>query len=454
MIDRQPSPGPPGHFLLGNLREFATDILGFFTKCAREHGDIVKIRLVQHKALLISHPDLIEQVLVTNSRSFGKHQFFWKHVRAIFGEGLLTSEGDFWLRQRRMAQPFFHKERIAGYGKVMVDFTERMLSEWKDGETRDIHKELMHVTSRIVTKALFQTDFTPDMHSIDAAFNTVVEEVATRFRRAVRIPEFLPTPGNLRYKKSVKRLDDLIYRIIKERRSTENGTDLLSMMLRAQDEDGSRMTDKQLRDEAVTLFLAGHETTAIALTWTFYLLSQNPEVQTKLLSELQTVLNGRSPELMDLPNLRYTEMVISESMRLFPPAYAFGRQALQDSHINGCVVTKGTTVFMSQWVMHRDPRYFDAPLEFRPERWADGLVKRLPRFAYFPFGGGPRVCIGNSFALMEAILLLATIAQEFRMELVPGHPVEPFPSITLRPRYGMKMILHSCRLKPAVHNAG
>ena len=454
MSDSQPSPGPPGHFLLGNLRDFAKDILGFFTKCAREYGDIVKIRLVQNKALLISHPDLIEQVLVTHSRSFGKHQFFWKHVRAIFGEGLLTSEGDFWLRQRRMAQPSFHKERIAGYGKVMVDFSERMLADWKDGETRDIHQELMHVTSRIVTKALFQTDFTPDMHAVDGAFNTVVEEIASRFRRPIRIPEFLPTPGNLRYKKSVRRLDDLIYRIIRERRSAANGTDLLSMMLRAQDEDGTRMTDQQLRDEAVTLFLAGHETTAIALTWTFYLLSQNPEVQTTLLSELKTVLNGRSPELADLPNLRYTEMIVSESMRLFPPAYAFGRQALQDSQINGCRVPKGTTIFISQWVMHRDPRYFDAPLEFRPERWADGLAKRLPRFAYFPFGGGPRICIGNSFALMEAILVLATIARHFRMELVPGHLVEPFPSITLRPRFGMKMILRSCRLKPAAPNAG
>lgn len=440
-------PGPTGNFLLGNLREFAADILGFFTKCAREYGDIVKIRLPQHKALLISRPDFIEQVLVTNSRSFGKHQFFWKHVRAIFGEGLLTSEGDFWLRQRRMAQPSFHKERIAGYGKVMVDFSEQMLAEWKDGEIRDIHKELMHVTSRIVTKALFQADYTPDMHAVDGAFNIVIEEVATRFRRPIRIPEFLPTPGNLRYKRSVRRLDDLIYRIIKERRSAENGTDLLSMMLRAQDEDGTRMTDRQLRDEAVTLFLAGHETTAIALTWTFYLLSQHPEAQTELLSELQTVLAGRNPELNDLPNLRYTEMVINESMRLFPPAYAFGRQALQDSRINGVEVPKGTTVFISQWVMHRDPRYFDAPQEFRPERWADGLAKRLPRFAYFPFGGGPRVCIGNSFAMMEAILLLATILQQYRMELVAGHPVEPFPSITLRPRYGMKMILHKNNTK-------
>jgi len=441
MTDAERPSGPPGHFLFGNLPEFGRDILGFFTRCAREYGDIVKMKLFRHDAFLINHPDYIEQVLVTNSRSFQKHSFFWRHVRGIFGEGLLTSEGDFWLRQRRMSQPFFHKERIAGYGKLMVDFAERMLADWKDGETRDIHQEMMHVASRIVTKALFSTNIDRDMREVDKAFSIAIQEVAVRFRRPIRIPEFLPLPGNLRYKKAVKRLDALMYRIIRERRSAADGTDLLSMMLQAKDEDGTRMSDTQLRDEAVTLFLAGHETTAIALTWTFYLLSQNPESLTKLVSELRTVLNGRSPQVSDIPKLRYTEMVILESMRLYPPAYAFGRETIRDCRIDGFALPKGTTVFMSQWVMHRDARYFDEPDQFRPDRWSDGLAKGLPRFAYFPFGGGPRLCIGNSFAMMEAILLLATIAQKFRLELVPNHPVEPFPAITLRPRFGMKMTL-------------
>jgi cytochrome P450 len=433
--------GPPGHFLLGNLPDFATDILAFFTKCAREYGDFVPIRLAQNRAVIINHPDYIEQVLVTNSRHFRKHRFFWRHVRAIFGEGLLTSEGEYWLRQRRMAQPAFHKERIAAYGKLMVEFVDQLLADWKDGQTRDIHEEMMHVTSRIVTKALFHADVKSARQEINEAFTTAVEEVAIRFRRPFPIPEFLPLPGNIRYRRSVKRLDNLIYRIIQERRSAANSNDLLSMMLEARDEDGTRMSDQQLRDESVTLFLAGHETTAIALTWTFYLLSQHREAQEKLSEELQRVLNGRSPEVSDLPQLRFTEMVLNESMRLYPPAYAFGREATIDTEIGGFPVKKGTTIFMSQWVMHRDQRFFDSPDAFLPERWANGLAKRLPRFAFFPFGGGPRVCIGNSFAILEGILLLARIAQRYKLELVPGQTIEPFPAITLRPKFGMKMRL-------------
>jgi cytochrome P450 len=326
-----------------------------------------------------------------------------------------------------------------------VDFTERVLAEWHSGETRDVHQEMMNLTSKIVTKALFSAEIDRSAQEVDAAFNIAIQEIGIRFRRAVPIPDFIPLPGNIRYNRSVKRLDDVIYGIIRQRKEQPDGDDLLSMMLKAQDEDGSRMTDRQLRDEAVTLFLAGHETTAIALTWTFYLLSQHPEVEEKLHEELRTVLQGRSPKSEDMRKLPFTEMVINESMRLYPPAYAFGRETIRETRLNGITLAKGTTVFMSQWVMHRDPRFFNSPDEFRPERWSGDLAKQLPRFAYFPFGGGPRVCIGNSFATMEAILLLATIAQKFRLTLMPGQRIEPFPAITLRPRFGMKMKLEAER---------
>jgi cytochrome P450 len=273
-----------------------------------------------------------------------------------------------------------------------------------------------------------------------------------RWRSLYRLPVWIPTPTNLRIKRVVRRLDNIIYGFIKERRvSGQDRGDFLSMLLHAQDaDDGSRMNDKQVRDEAMTLFLAGHETTANALTWTWYLLSQHPEVEAKLAAELHSVLDGRSPTVADLPQLRYTEMVIMESMRIFPPVYAFGREAIRECTLGGYRVPKGTTVIMSQWVMHRDARYFDDPEQFLPERWANGLAKRLPKFAYFPFGGGPRICIGNSFAMMEAILLLATMVPKFRFTVLPDHPVIPRTTVTLRPEHGIKGVLTK-RVPPCSH---
>jgi cytochrome P450 len=264
-----------------------------------------------------------------------------------------------------------------------------------------------------------------------------------RWRSVYPLPVWIPTPTNLRLKRAVRQLDAIVYGFIKERRASGGDRgDLLSMLLQAQDaDDGTRMTDKQVRDEAMTLFLAGHETTANALSWTWYLLSQHPEVEAKLAAELEAVLGGRSPTVADLPRLRYTEMVVLESMRIFPPVYAFGREAIRECTLGGYRVRRGTTVIMSQWVMHRDPRYFDNPEQFLPERWADGLAKRLPKFAYLPFGGGPRICIGNSFAMMEAILILATMLSKFRFTVLPDHPVIPRPTVTLRPEHGIKGVL-------------
>src|SRR5713226_476110 len=416
--------------------------LEYFTKIAREYGDIAGLRVLNFKTIFINHPDLIEEVLVTNARKYSKGRVL-RANRHVFGEGLLTSEGDFWLRQRRLAQPAFHRLRIASYAATMVDYAQRMLEGWHHGEERDAHQEMMRLTLRIVGKTLFDADVERDAQEVGKSLELLLE-VGADFRRTIFVPHWLPTPANLRVKSEVAHIEKILYRIIAERRASgRDAGDLLSMLLHAQDEDGSRMTDRQLRDEVITLFLAGHENTALALSWTWWLLAQNPQAEAKLYAELDAVLAGRSPTLEDLPKLRYTDHVISESMRLYPPAWGMARLAIEDAEIGGYRIPKGSGVSLSQWVVHRDLRWFEAPQEFRPERWEGDLLKRLPRFAYFPFGGGPRQCIGNTFALMEATLILATIAQKYRLRLVPGHPVVPLASITLRPRYGVRVLLES-----------
>ena len=311
------------------------------------------------------------------------------------------------------------------------------------GEERDAHQEMMRLTLQIVGKTLFDADVERDAQHVGKSLELLLE-IGANFRRTIFVPHWLPTPTNLRVKREVAQIEKILYRIIGERRASGRDTgDLLSMLLSAQDEDGSRMTDRQLRDEAITLFLAGHETTASTLSWTWWLLAQNPAVEAKLHAELDAVLGDRVPSLDDLPRLAYAGHVITESLRLYPAAWGMARLAVEDHEIAGYPVTKGMGVAMAQWVVHRDPRWYDAPEEFRPERWEDDLWKRLPRFAYFPFGGGPRQCIGNAFALMEATLILATVARKFRLRLVANHPVAPLASITLRPRYGVGVTLES-----------
>ena len=416
--------------------------LDYFTKVAREYGDIAGLRVLNFRSIFINHPDLIEEVLVTNARKYSKGRVL-RANRHVFGEGLLTSEGDFWLRQRRLAQPAFHRARIASYAATMVEYTQRMLNGWRGGEARDAHQEMMRLTLQIVGKTLFDADVERDAQDVGKSLELLLE-IGANFRRAIFVPHWLPTPTNLRVKREVAQIEKILYRIIGERRASgRDAGDLLSMLLCAQDEDGSRMTDRQLRDEAITLFLAGHETTASTLSWTWWLLAQNPAVEAKLHSELDAVLGDPGPSLDDLPKLAYTGHVITESLRLYPAAWGMARLAIEDHEIAGYPVTKGMGVAMAQWVVHRDSRWYDAPEEFRPERWENDLWKRLPRFAYFPFGGGPRQCIGNAFALMEATLILATIARKFRLRLVANHPVAPLASITLRPRHGVRVTLES-----------
>ncbi len=440
-------PGPKGRPVVGNLLEFRRDKLAFFTRCAREFGPVAGFRLGSRQLALLSDPAMVEQVLVTEQKHFVKH-FVLRLLRPVLGDGLLNSEGEVWLRQRRLVQPAFQRSRVESYAGIMVSQTERMISTWRAGDERDLHAEMMHLTLAIAAKALLDADVSGrEFERVSRAMDVLMHDFVYRFEGIIKFPLWMPTFWNLRVKRQIRILDRLIYDIIdRRRRGPLDGDDLLSRLMQARDagseQSGARgaMTDRQLRDEVMTLLLAGHETTAGAMAWTFCLLAQHPEIEARLQAELETVLGGRLPTAIDVSLLTYAEHVIMESMRVYPPVYSVGRRAQRTCEIGGYTLPEGTTVLMSQWVMHHDPRYFDDPLEFRPERWNDGLAKRIPKFAYFPFGGGPRLCVGNSFAMLEAVLILATIAQRFRFELVPGQRIVPWPAVTLRPKYGIRAI--------------
>ena len=434
-------PGPRNRGIVGNFPLGSRDPLGLYTRWAREYGDIFYYRAFSRHIYFLNHPDLVEHVLVSNYQSFIKAEAL-QFNRRIFGNGLLTNEGDSWLRQRRLIQPAFHRDKIGSYGNTMVAYTERMMTAWHDGEVRDIHLDMMRLGLEIVAKALFNVEITAERDRIAVALNTLME-LGSRGRMLLPpILRLLPTADNQRYRRAARQLDDIVYGLIHQRRSNgQIGVDLLCGLLQAQDEGGRGMPDEQVRDEVMTLLLAGHETTAISLSWTWYLLAQHPEVEKTLWSELRGVLNGRSPSMQDLPNLLYTERVVKEAMRLYPPAWAIVRKSVEDSEIGGYRVPAGATLMMSQWVMHRDPRYYDEPERFNPDRWLDERSKRAPKFAYFPFGGGPRTCIGASFAAMEAVLVLAAMAQRYQIRVAPDYPVEPMPTMTLRPRHGIKVVL-------------
>jgi len=436
--------GPKGNFLLGIMPDFNRDSLGFIEMLAREYGDIVRTRFFYVRAYFLYHPDHIEYVLATNSRNFIKPlSFRTPFFRRLVGRGLLTSEGDFWRRQRRLAQPAFHRERISSYGRVMVKDAEEMLATWRDGEIRDVHRDMMHLTMKIVTHTLFNVDVTDDADKVARALSVLVEPFGSQATLRWILDNRLPTPANRRFHKVAAQLDEVVYRIISERRAQgdQDHGDLLSMLLQAHDEDGSQMTDQQLRDEVITLFLAGQETTALTLTWAWYLLARHPEAEAMLWQELDEALAGRSPEAADMSRLRFTEMVVKESMRLYPPAYVVGREAVEECEIGGFYVPPRMQVFMPTWVVHRDPRFFETPDDFRPQRWTPEFINSLPKYAYFPFGGGPRLCIGNLFAMMEIVLLIATIARNFRLSRVTDHPVQLQPAMSLRPRNGIRMIV-------------
>ena len=455
-IRTMPIPVNAGLPLIGTLIPMSKDPLGFVVDSARRYPELVNIKIMGGGLIQVTHPDVIEQVLVTHSHKFIKDKGLRVFAKPVFGNGLLTSDGDFWLRQRRMAQPAFHRQRINAYAETMTEYTQRAITPWKDGQTRDVHADMMHLTLEVVSKTLFNSDADEHVAEIGACLGTIMERFSSQGLVAMleqMTGKVINRDLHRRYDAAVTRLDEIVDGVIAARKSPHpnplpgsEGEDLLSMFLEARDDDGNGMTDQQLRDECKTMFLAGHETTALSLSWTWWLLSLNPHVKTKLREELQRVLNGRVPTMADLQQLTFTEQVIKESMRLMPPAWGIQREAIEDVEVVGpsgtrYCIAKGSGVLMSQYATHRDPRWFPDPDEFKPERWTPEFVKGLPKYAYFPFGGGPRLCIGQQFAFMEAMLMLATIAQRFDLTLAPNQRIVPQPSITMRPKYGMKMIV-------------
>jgi cytochrome P450 len=436
-------PGPAGAPVFGSLFDLRRDPIGFLTRTSDEFGDSVHYRLgPRAHAFFFRHPDQVKDVLVTHQHSFAKGRGL-QWAKQFLGEGLLTSEGEFHRRQRRLSQPAFHRQRVQSYGTVMTDYAVRARQRWRDGQAMDLAHEMMSLTMAVVAKTLFDADVTGEADQIGESLTAIIS-LFHRFNNPLSpLIEKLPLPSNLRFRRAHDRLDATIYRMIGERRrSREDRGDLLSMLLLATDTegDGTGMTDRQLRDEVMTIFLAGHETTANALTWTFYLLSQNPEAEARLFDEVDRVLGGRPPAVEDLADLRFSEQVFAESMRLYPPAWGLGRKAIRDEEIAGYLVPAGAFVVMSAFVTQHDERFFPDPRRFDPDRFTPEGKAARPKFAYFPFGGGARQCIGEPFAWMEGVLILATLAQQWRLRLVPGQRVEAQPLITLRPRYGMRMV--------------
>lgn len=442
---RTPS-GPKGRFLVGSMFEFSRSALDFITMVAHDYGPVARYRVANVTFYQISHPDGVQRVLQEKYHSYVKGKLF-DILRNTGGDGLFTSEGSFWLRQRRLMQPAFHRQRIATFAEIMTGETLDMLSRWTarqaDDLPIDVSQEMTDLTMAIVTRALFGTQFRDPSHHVSRSISTLLEDINFRFEVPFYPSVRIPTPRNLRVRKAIRVLDRVVYEIIESRRRRETqADDLLSMLMDAQDEDtGEAMSDKQLRDEVLTIFVAGHETTAVALTWAFHLLSEHPDVETRLRAEIEEALDGRTPTMSDLPNLVYTRMVIDETLRLYPPAWITNRTCLEADEICGYRVPAGAYVAISPYVTHRLPEFWDHPERFDPERFSEARSEGRHRYAYLPFGAGPHKCIGYSFALMEAQLLLATILQHYRLKSLPEHHVVPSPHTTLRPAGGLPMIL-------------
>ena len=437
-------PGPKTWSLFGHLFELRRDLIGFLTKVARKYGDITYFRIGLIRVVLLNNPDYIKEVLQTNDRNFVKGRPL-RLVKQLLGEGLLTSEGKFHARQSRIVQPALDLRRIHAFGEIMTDYASRFSRGWIEGATVDMAHEMTRLTTAIAGKTMFHWDVGSEVaKGIAAALDDAMQLFS---RVSIPFSEWLlklPIPSTSRFYRAKAHLDSTIYGLIRERRKEgQDRGDLLSMLLMAQDKegDGGTMTDTQVRDEALTLFLTGLDTVSLALTWTWYLISQHPAIEVKLHSELNSVLAGRTPSTEDIEKLHYTRTVFLEALRLYPPIYAIAREAVDAFSVGGYTIPARTLILMSPYVMHRDSRYYKDPERFDPDRWNPKTGSKPPRFAFFPFGGGPRSCIGQSYALQEAMLILATLAQHWRMRLAPGHRVELLPLINLRPKFGMRMVL-------------
>ena len=436
-------PGPKGLPVAGSMIDYFRDMLGFLVRMKEDYGDVVYYKLGSRKMFLVSNPEHIKDVLVTHNRNFTKSRAL-QRAKIVLGDGLLTNEGAPHIKQRKIIQPIFHRKRIEGYGHTMASYASAFSHKWQNGEVLDIHKEMMHLTLAIVTKTIFDADVESQSDEIGKSLTNLVSLFPRLLFPYSEYLDNLPLPANKRCNDAMEHLDNIVYKMIEERRSGKGSQeDLLSMLLQAQGDngDGEGMSSKQVRDEALTLFLAGQETTANSLTWTFYLISQYPFVERRMYDEIESVLQGRLPTLADIKRLPYTEKVFKEALRLYPPAWAVARRAIEDYTVGGYFVPAGADIFMSQYVVHRDPRIFKEPLKFDPDRWTPEFEATLSKFAYFPFGGGPRLCIGDTFAWMEGVIVIATIMSEWRMRLVPSQRIEPLALITIRPKYGLKMIM-------------
>jgi cytochrome P450 len=445
-------PGPRGLPLLGNAVDFQRRPLEFLREVQRAYGNLATIHVGNVPIVVFFRPEHVRYILMEHPRNFVKgnqrsalHQFL--------GDGLLTTEGDFHRQQRRLVQPAFHKKRVEEYGDIMVQFTREMLDEWQPGTEIDIAQAMQQLTLRIILKALFNLDSREQVVLLGNAFNGVINNTRRAFLRTYRPPRLkLPFLAGGKREAARRTLDAFVYDLIAQRRAAKGRDygDVLSMLLQAE-EEGVTMTDKQIHDHVLTFIAAGHETAQNTMSWTFYLLSQNPTVRAKLLSELHSVLAGRAPTLADLPHLSYLEWVINESWRIYPPAWILGRRALEAFDLDGYHFPAGTVGLLSQWVIHNLPDIWGDPQVFRPERWNPASEQKIPQGAYFPFGAGPRICIGMPFAQLETKLLLATILQRYTPDLVPNFPVVFQPRVTLRPKYGMRMTLSPTKVpEPAM----
>lgn len=442
------APSPPGIPLLGHIPPSGGPRLDLMLKMAIELGPVVRFELPMVTAHLLAHPDHVERVLVKDNRLFTKRTRGYEKLRMFLGNGLVTSEGDFWLRQRRIAQPAFHKQRIAGFAKTFVRCTNELGDRWADdaraGRAIDLHADMMQLTLRIASLTLLSADPSERAGEIGQALDVMLHEAIARINNPFSLPPNVPTRRNVRAKAAMKTLDSIVLGIIDARRKGKaHEDDLLQMLLEARDEEtGEGMTDVQLRDEVMTMFLAGHETTANALAWTFFLLSRFPHVARTVATEASEVLGERDATADDAPRLEQSRRVISESMRLYPPVWIIGRSPLEDVQFDGYDVPKGSLLFICPWVTHRLPELWEDPEGFDPDRFAPERQKQMHRFQYFPFSAGPRMCIGSGFAMLEMQLVLSTLLRRFRVDLVPGQQIVPEPLITLRPRSGMAMSVH------------
>ncbi|WP_439026845.1 cytochrome P450 [Haloarchaeobius sp. DT45] len=432
-------PGPRGLPVLGSTLDFQRDPFTFRTKVARTYGPVASFDVLTETFYLLTGPDHIERVLVHENEKYVKGEIFQTLLSPLLGQGLLTSEGKQWRTQRHRIQPAFRPDALSHYADIMVDETEDELATWAPGEVRNVHEDMMALTGEIVARSLFGVDVSDRTEVVAEALDVVMRHAESL--TSSMVPNWVPLPSKRRREEAVTVLDSVVYDIIEERRA-DPGDDVVSALLAAEDEDGRTMSDEQLRDEVMTLFLAGHETTALSLSFTFFVLAQHPDIEQKLVAELDETLDGQPPTVADLADLPYLERVVKESMRLYPPVHAIIREPTEDVVFDGYRVPAGSPISMPQWTVHRDPEHYDDPMAFRPDRWTDDFEDELPRYAYFPFGGGPRRCIGDRFAMMEARLVLARILQAYHLELVSEPSLDLAASITTRPVSPIEMRVH------------